>query len=343
MLTAPEDCGDEVTNGIFVVVPLITPSVNIRYAIDEVLKHGRDPEWVRKRFLSHVVARYFEWNPPEGRSRVVDHDWDTLLLLDACRYDLFKEALADHSLPGELSMRKSMASGTPDYLAENFEGDTFHDIVYVTANPYIDTELPENTFHHVISVWRERWDDELGTVLPETVAEAAREARENYPNKRIIVHFNQPHTPFIGETRISGRGMHNLRSRAIGGNNQVDSRTPFEKLGAGELDRESVWEGYRANLDRVLPVAKDILTSFQGLTVITSDHGNALGEPAWPFPIRVYGHPLGTLIPPLIEVPWFTHNNGERIKICSGQPTDDKEKAIPREVEERLQDLGYSE
>lgn len=342
MSTAPEGCGDEETNGIFVVVPLITPSVNVRYAIDEVLKHGSDPEWVRKRFLSHVVARYFELNPPEGRSRVVDHDWDTLLLLDACRYDLFEEALADHSLPGELSMRKSMASGTPDYLAENFEGDTFHDTVYVTANPYVDTELPEDTFHHVVSVWRDGWDDELGTVLPETVAEAAREARENYPNKRLIVHFNQPHTPFIGEKRISGRGMHNLRSRAMGDGSQVDSRTPFEKLGAGELNRETVWEAYRSNLNRVLPVVEDLMTSFQGLTAVTSDHGNALGERAWPFPIRVYGHPLGILIPSLIEVPWFTHESGERLRIRAEQPIN-REERIPEGVEGRLEDLGYTD
>lgn len=342
MLTAPEDCGEEVMNGIFVVVPLITPSVNIRYAIDEVLKHGRDPEWVRKRFLSHVVARYFEWNPPEGRSRVVDHDWDTLLLLDACRYDLFKEALADYSLPGELSMRKSMASGTPDYLTENFEGDTFHDIVCVTANPYIDTELPENTFHRVVSIWRDGWDDELGTVRPETVAEAARETRENYPNKRLIIHFNQPHTPFIGETRISGRGMHNLRSRVIGDNTQVNSRTPFEKLGAGELNRETVWQAYRSNLDCILPVVEDLLTSLRGLTVVTSDHGNALGERAWPFPISVYGHPLGIIIPSLIEVPWFSHKSGKRPRIVSEPPINSEER-ITDEVEDRLEDLGYTD
>lgn len=316
--------------------------MNLRYAINEILTNGADSEWVRKRFLSHVVARYFELNPPEGRSPVVDHDWDTLVLLDACRYDLFEEAVSDHSIPGELSKRKSMASGTPDYLTKNFGGRTFHDTVYVTANPYVDTELPEDTFHHVVSVWRDGWNDELGTVLPETVAEAAREARENYPNKRFIVHFNQPHTPFVGEKRISGRGMRNLRSRAIGEESQVNSRTPFEKLGAGELERETVWEAYRSNLDRVLPVVEDLLTSFQGLTAVTSDHGNALGERAWPFPIRVYGHPLGILIPSLIEVPWYTYENAERPTIRADQPAENAEESIPREVEDRLHDLGYT-
>jgi hypothetical protein len=316
-------------------------SMRVRYAIEEILMHGTDREWIRKRCLSRIVSRYFKMNPPEGRSRVIDHDWDTLVLLDACRYDLFYQALTDFSLPGDLSKRKSMASGTPGYLAKNFRNETFHDIVYVTANPYIDTELPENTFHRVVSVWRDGWDSDLGTVLPETVAEAAYEAREKFPNKRIIVHFNQPHTPFIGKKRISGRGMRNLRSRAMGGENGVNTMTPFEQLDAGELDKKTVWEAYRSNLNRVLPVVKEVLISFQGLTVVTSDHGNALGERAWPFPIRVYGHPLGILIPPLINVPCHIHNNGKRPNIESEPPDEFETSSVQCNVSERLSQLGY--
>jgi len=192
--------------------------VNLRYAVEEVREHGSDGEWWRKRFLTHVAGRYFERFPPAGRSRVVDREWDTLLLLDACRYDLFEEALRDHPLPGELSMRRSMESGTPGYLAENFAGGTFHDVVYVTANPYVHTELPPGTFHEVVPVWRDGWDEELATVTPETVAGAAREAHDEHPDKRLVVHFNQPHTPFIGEARIEGRGMANLRARAARAN-----------------------------------------------------------------------------------------------------------------------------
>jgi hypothetical protein len=238
-----------------------------------------------------------------------------------------------------------MASGTPDYLAANFGKGTFHDTVYVTANPYVDTELPEGTFHAVVSVWRDGWDDELRTVLPEVVADAAREAHETYPNKRLVVHFNQPHVPFVGEKRLAGRGIENIRARAMGsGDRPVDERTPFERLGAGELDRETVWGAYRSNLERVFSVVENLLTDFPGRTAVTSDHGNALGERGWPFPIRVYGHPLGILIPALVEVPWLVHESGPRRDIKPAPPvgTDDPE-GVDTATKERLRELGYAE
>jgi hypothetical protein len=333
-------------------LPEYSRSVNPRYALREVREHGTDREWWRKRFLTHVVGRYFERFPPAGRTRVVDREWDTLLLLDACRYDLFAEALSDSPLPGELSPRRSMESGTPGYLAENFAGGEFHDVVYVTANPYVNTELPPETFHEVVPVWRDGWDEALATVIPETVAEAAREAHAEHPDKRLVVHFNQPHTPFIGEERIEGRGMANLRARAVGEGRATDARTPFERLGAGELDRETVWRAYRSNLDRALPVVESLMTEFDGLTAVTSDHGNALGERAWPFPVRVYGHPLGVLIPALIEVPWLTYLNGERRETRAEPPVSTErsggeggvdEGGVDEETRERLRDLGYAE
>ena len=33
--------------------------MNLRYALGEVREHGTDREWWRKRFLTHVVGRYF--------------------------------------------------------------------------------------------------------------------------------------------------------------------------------------------------------------------------------------------------------------------------------------------
>lgn len=46
-------------------------------------------------------------------------------------------------------------------------------------------------------------------------------------------------------------------------------------------------------------------TRTDGTTVVTSDHGNHLGEFATPFPIRLYGHPEGIRTPELIRVPWL--------------------------------------
>lgn len=59
-------------------------------------------------------------------------DWDTLVILDACRYDMFEEI---NETEGELEHRYSRGSCTPDFIRENFPEGEFHDTVYVTANP----------------------------------------------------------------------------------------------------------------------------------------------------------------------------------------------------------------
>lgn len=321
--------------------------MKVGYALEEIRKHGADRQWWRKRFLTHVVSRYYTSLRRPPSSPLVDRDWDNVILLDACRYDLFAEAIETHPLPGSLEMRQSAESGTPGYLAENFAGRQFHDVVYVTANPYVNTKLADDAFHAVESVWRDGWDDDLQTVTPETMGTWAREAAEQYPDKRLVVHFNQPHAPFIGEQRLDGRNVSAIRQEALGEEEpDPDERvpTPFEGLGRGDYTREEVWTAYRSNLERALPVVETLLEEFDGLTAVTSDHGNALGEFAKPFPIRVYGHPLGILIPALTDVPWYTHQSGDRKRVRVEPPAvDSSGDDVDERTEERLRMLGYAE
>lgn len=328
-----------------------------RYALREIGRHWRDRQWWRKRFLTHVVSRYYAHTHRET-TPVVFEDWDNLLVLDACRYDLFAEVLAEHPLPGTLSSRRSLESGTPGFLSENFGGGTFHDTVYVTANPYVNTDLNESQFHAVEAVWRDGWAEDLQTVRPETVAERALTASECHPSKRLIVHFMQPHAPFIGENRLGERETFAIRETALGRDGATRYQpTPFERLGDGELTHEAVWTAYRDNLAVALPAVEELLTTLSGRTVVTSDHGNALGEVARPFPIRVYGHPLGILIPALTTVPWLVSDNGERKTVRADAPGECEEAndeadsetgtgerdRVDERTEERLRMLGYTE
>lgn len=320
--------------------------MDVRHAVREIRRRGTDLQWWRKRFLTHVVSRYYEAFPPE-RSHLVDRDWDNVLLLDACRYDLFAEVSGSFDLPGDLSRRRSAESGTPGYLRENFAGGQFHDVVYVTANPYVNTVLPDDTFHDVVPVWRDGWDETEQTVLPEAVLDAALAADDIYPDKRLLVHFNQPHVPFVGEYRLGDRRWSAIRREALG-KAERDPRernpTPFEMLAAGEVAAEDVWRAYRSNLERVLPAVEELLAAFRGRTCVTSDHGNALGEYARPFPIRVYGHPLGILIPALVDVPWFVSETSPRKDVVAEPPRrDSSDEDVDEGTRERLRMLGYAE
>jgi hypothetical protein len=121
---------------------------------------------------------------------VYDEEWDNLIILDACRYDTFKEL---NTVEGKLESRISRGSATQEFLVENFrkhpQKKTFEDVVYVAGNPFVSWLLPAGIFHRVYPVWDYGWDENLLTVPPEPVVSAALEARRLYPDKRLIVHF----------------------------------------------------------------------------------------------------------------------------------------------------------
>lgn len=208
----------------------------------------------------------------------------------------------------------------------------------MTANPQLyriengiyDVDPIDVSFHATVEVWQNGWDDEHRTVRPETLRDAALKAAEEYPHKRVIVHFMQPHAPYIGPTGVS-----NLPTDYLNFWSAYDD-------GEFDIDLETAKQAYRENLKLVLPSLKDLLDKFQGKTVVTADHGELLGDRDWPIPVRRYGHPPHTNHTKLVEVPWFEHTNGERKRITS-EPTDEANTDLDSAVvEERLRDLGYA-
>lgn len=266
---------------------------------------------------------------------ITENDWDTLIILDACRYDLFEE---ENTLPGTLSRAISRGSSSREFLNENFGSGKFHDIVYVSANPFT-SQIFQGTFHDIIPVYKQ-WNDELQTVTPDTVTAVVREAHRKYPNKRIIAHYMQPHYPFIGTKgkSIDHRGYSpNLDFESM------ESRPIWWQLQFGTLNatHEEVLESYRENLQIVLENIKPLIDDLTGKVVVTADHGNLIGERMWPIPVRVYGHPGKSYAPGLIEVPWLELPFSSRRNITSDPPVVDKQRQSDENVEERLRALGY--
>jgi len=132
-----------------------------------------------------ILKRIYS-KPPDDPVYVLQEEWDYLILLDACRFDYFKKY---SRLPGELKKKKSPSTNTITWLKTNFKKYN-EDIVYISSNPHISKhELGgfkgTNYFYKVESLWDYGWDDELGTVTPEKVTEAALKAKEKYPEKKI--------------------------------------------------------------------------------------------------------------------------------------------------------------
>ncbi|MFC7043042.1 hypothetical protein [Halonotius sp. GCM10025705] len=260
----------------------------------------------------------------------MDEDWDTLVLLDACRYDMFAERVPFY---GELESRISQGSTSEEFLRQNFEDGEFHDTVYVNANVYFPKVGldQDETFHAVIDLLDE-WDEELEIAHPETVTEAAKEAHERYPNKRVIVHYMQPHLPFIGNRGLETRERIGQRNAWI----------PFRN-DATSVSVQELWEGYNENLDIVFNYVSELLDEIDGKVVLSADHGNMVNERQGPIPTRkMFGHPWGVYSPELVRVPWFVIEGGERRTITSDPPVT-KQGHSEELVTERLQSLGYRE
>ncbi|QSX00389.1 hypothetical protein [Haloterrigena alkaliphila] len=277
----------------------------------------------------------------------LESEWDYCLVLDACRYDVFRDVY-DEYLDGSLEKRRSIGSSTPEWAYRTFTGD--HDIAYFSGNPFInDLGIPLNELKwgascdyewtasdhisDVFDVWKTGWDDDLGTVPPESLAEAFREQSATVERAdRTVLHYMQPHAPYL--SRGKGQKLKQIQKgirrqeesekAADGGGGalsslgdtirpKVEQRLEGSELAqkAGlwlELDpadlvrngtREAALELYEENLRIALEAVADLIPELDGKVVVTADHGEAFGEEG------VWEHHIETHIPPLVEVPWL--------------------------------------
>jgi len=287
--------------------------------------------------LYHTKHRTRNTNP--RGANFFEEDWDNLLILDACRYDTFAEIFPSFDLPGNLDARISRGTSTAEYVRGNLHGRSLRDTVYVTATTmlYRENALNETVdldLYEIVDVWEDSIDIGEWGVRPETMAQAGLEALDEYPDKRVVVHFIQPHIPFIGET-----GREHFESG--------QSIWSAKRKGTLGVSDEVLRRAYRENLEIALPHVRDLMESMDGKTVVTADHGQMIGDRATPFPIKEYGHPPGLYTEELAKVPWLVHDDGTRRTIREGErSTDYGEKSsddIDEKAREHLSHLGYIE
>jgi len=188
-------------------------------------------------------------------------------------------------------------------------------------------------FYDSSHLWEDYWDTELHTVTPDVVTDQAVEFHDEHPDKRLIVHYVQPHFPFIGET---GREItHAGFAETPGELRDTEPKPIFEQLEDREISKERVWKAYEETLELALPEVKRLLDHIEGKSVVTADHGNAFGE--WGF----YGHPGGLYLDCLVKVPWLVVDNSPRKEITDGKIEHDKRDSDSELVKDRLHDLGY--
>ncbi len=274
----------------------------------------------------------------------LEEDWDYAIILDAARYDVFRD-IYDEFFEGDLEKRRSPGSATPEWADKVLKGR--RNINWFSANPFINgtglpiSEIgsveyetaPSDHITNIIDLWDEAWNDETGTVRPEDVNRGFRERIDDISERRTVIHYMQPHAPFIGhgKSRINShlrdsfaglkrgtdRGLNekfgNFMANLIG---RIEDTETVMKLGlysslSGKSllevaigDTRDVFMNYhRENMRRAMKHAADLTEELDGKVVVTSDHGEAFGENG------VWEHHAEKHIPVLVEVPWLEVEN----------------------------------
>lgn len=311
----------------------------------------------KSRVIGYPLMRYQTRSLPSQANKIrqleQSDEW-LLVVLDACRYDRF-EMLFDSYFEGTLSPVQSEGYNTFQYVRRTWPD--YHHVTYVTgAAPINATEFefdndielqgmaeqgerlaerysgyrPVDHLENIVEVWRTDWDEHLGVCPPEPVTTTATEHAK--AASELVVHYFQPHIPYIGkECELSDKDAENrLRGGAIG-------MGIWERAQNGDISRDRLFELYDSNLERVLDSVCYLIrnTDFDK-TIITGDHGEALGE------YGLYGHKSSN--PYTRIVPWANVNSVLK------DPSYNKEHEITTEVtqtekqatvEDRLESLGY--
>ena len=234
------------------------------------------------------------------KSLIYSLEWDVLIILDACRYDFFKDNIQSIGYNYKLMKVVSSGSCTMEWFINTFTR-RIPNCIYVSGNPYIGNYrnkfnnieyYPSKLFSVVKDAYLEGWKEINGiyTVDPEYVLKMALLMSMFYKDYKLIIHFLQPHAPYPLSTE--------LRKYFINEKTRPDFKL-WKALKSGELSPEKVKKAYEKNLKWVLTHVRRLIRCFKGKKIIiTSDHGECFGEHG------LYGHPCGVRVQELINVPW---------------------------------------
>lgn len=316
---------------------------NLKYAI-------RNPEYISDEFYhflnkainagykKRILHRY---GPPFD---VVSADWDNLIVLDALRFDVFDNIKFSCD---NLTRIVSAGSMSDEWIENNFRGRSLHDTVYVSSNVY-SNDIESDVFYKVIKTYTE-YENNIAGRMPDQVTNTALEAYTRNQNKRLIVHYMQPHAPYIGPTadtlRDELREEYGFQFSAIErARNELDEfdedkniHTLLQAAEEGYITKDSIRNVYNESLHNALSSIERLVQSVQGKTVITADHGELFG--AGPGG-ALWGHPRDCWYPDVRLVPWCELTYEDRRKIRENSPIED-ENIDKDTVRTQLKDLGY--
>lgn len=265
---------------------------------------------------------------------IYEREWDVLVVLDACRIDIIKDVNEEYPFIDNMVEINSVGTKTTEWMERTFTEEyveKMNDTVYVAGNPNTARYLNQSQFAFLDEVWRYAWDEQLGTLPARPLTDRAIAVSRNRNPEWLIVHYMQPHEPFVQNPELGGRSSSERIAGIAGESEEFES--VWTRLQNGEIEKRALMDAYRSNLRYVLDDVALLLRSIDAeQVVISSDHGNAIGE------FGQYGHPPYTPLKCLKRVPWIETEANNK----SGyEPTTERADATTVDVEEKLKHLGY--
>lgn len=159
-----------------------------------------------------------------------------------------------------------------------------------------------------------------GRTPPKFVTDRAIALNRSNNFERMILHYVQPHTPYLADAIAESRPLHQYEE------------CPFEYI-KRTGDRDSVWNSYLNELRWVLDDIEILLENIDSeRVVISADHGEAFGE------FGIFGHHTGSLHPQIRFVPWASTTATDS---GSYEPQVTPIKSSNPMIEKNLRALGY--
>lgn len=315
-------------------------------SLGNLMRAAKDPEFRQTGFklVNRAANRQTKGRLYDVGVDVIEEDWDNLIILDACRFDTFEE---QHSFDGDLQPIVSKGSTSWEFVRRNFGDKRIHDTLYVSSN-YHYMKLDENPFFYSETVNR---------LYPQKLMDRAQELHSEYPHKRLIVHFMVPHAPYHSQeaqhlrreiTEQTGKRFALSdcdEGKAETVSDEWDLYSLLSASREGFLSDKKLRDLYQENVDLAAEYASALTEQLTGKTVITSDHGEALGERLPPLFVKEYGHNEGIYCQGMRSVPWLEMDGENRRNIRSETPITsvEEEEEDDESLNDRLRALGYKE
>lgn len=266
-------------------------------------------------------------------TNVYDREWDVLVLLDCATVGMMKQVRDQYGFVERVDEIYSTGTCSSQWMINTFTEEyreEMKDTLHVTANTSSEGYLEEDWFLHLEEVWEDGWDRDLKTIPAREVTDRAIYYYREFDPKRTIVHYMQPHTPFVKRPEMDSAEVSRHGVRGEG----MDVAELHHEAG---YSKKELWDAHIENLQYVLDDVELLVSNISAdRVVISADHGQAFGERG------VWGHPgFSTRVDSIRKVPWcktVASDSGEYSPEYEPKPIKEESKLS---VEEKLRHLGY--